>query len=153
MEIDENNGPEQQDDSYVEIYSKWAIFGFSIFPSFIFGGVLLMLNLYAAGFKKAVYIVLIFLLAYLFAIDIITSEILLAFKINIVDYKVDLTNLNKTYLIILGLSTSFNVIGGLILTQYFFRKYFPDNDYYPKSIAKPVLIIVAVLVLGRLLMG
>jgi hypothetical protein len=30
------------------------------------------------------------------------------------------------------------------LTQYFFKKYFPDDDYYPKSIQKPLLVAIIV---------
>ena len=151
MEIDENNVPEQQGDDYVEIYSKSAILGFSIFPTPIFGGGVLMMNLNAAGYKKAIYSVLIFLLIYFFAVNIVTSEILLAFKIDVT--KINLAVPSKSLIPIYGLSLLFNIIGGLILTQYFFKKYFPDNDYYPKSIASPVLVIVAIMVLGRLLMS
>jgi hypothetical protein len=151
MEIDENNVPEKQGDDYVEIYSKAAILGFSIFPTPLFGGVLLMMNLNAAGYKKAIYSVLIFLLVYFFAVNIITSEILLAFKIDVT--KINLAVPSKALIPVYGLSLLFNIIGGLILTQYFFKKYFPDNDYFPKSIASPVLVIVAIMVLGRLLMS
>jgi len=53
--------------------------------------------------------------------------------------------------ILFGLSLAFNIIGGLILTQYFFKKYFPDKDYYPKSIVTPVIVIVFIVILARIL--
>jgi hypothetical protein len=130
MEIDENNVPEEQDDSYVEIYSKSAIWGFSIFFSPVFGGVLLMLNLRAAGYKRAANIVLIFSIAYMLVSGIILNLVLLK-------YKTDPIYLNIA-------SVVFNVAGGGILAEYFFRKYFPDNDYYPKSIANALMISILV---------
>jgi len=151
MEFDDNNVPEEQDDNYVEIYSKRTILGFSIFPTPLFGGILLMMNLNTAGYKKAIYQVLIFLIVYLLAVNILTSEILLACKVNLPTLKMDMTVPNKNLFILFGLSLAFNIIGGLILTQYFFKKYFPDKDYYPKSIVTPVIVIVFIVILARIL--
>lgn len=126
MEFNEPEEPIQPADNNpdydVEIYSRSAIWGFSIFFSTIFGGILLMLNLRAAGFKKAANQVLLFSVAYL----LVSSLLLNA----------------------LGASPytalAFNMIGAAILTQYFFNKYFPETDYYPKSIIMPLLISVLV---------
>ncbi|WP_432326794.1 hypothetical protein ACRQ5D_23560 [Mucilaginibacter sp. P25] len=62
MEFDENKEEEKySEDDYVDIYSKRAIFWFSFF-NLIFGGVLLVINLYNAGYRKAVPVVLAFVL-------------------------------------------------------------------------------------------
>lgn len=123
MELQENDDytedPQAEDNYDIEIYSKRAIWGFSIFFSTIFGGVLLMLNLRSAGYKQAANLVLLFSLLYTIIGSIVISYI--------------------------GLQTSgaaiiFNGIGAAILTEYFFNKYFPENDYYPKSIMKPLAI-------------
>ena len=132
MELDENNVPEEQEGDYVEIYSKMAIWGFSIFVSPLFGGILLMLNLKAAGYKKAVNTVLIFTVCY-----VIASEAIIVF----------LTKVYKLNLYVLGaVSIGLTLVGAFTIAEYFFNKYFPENDYYPKSIAKPLLIAAAILI-------
>ncbi len=122
MEFNEPEEPaqpaENNQDYDVEIYSRSAIWGFSIFFSTIFGGILLMLNLKAAGHKKAGNQVLLFSVAYL-----LLSSLLL-----------DALGANPYIALV------FNMIGAAILTQYFFNKYFPETDYYPKSIAIPLLV-------------
>lgn len=112
IEPEENS--ENGQDEHVEIYSKWAIRGFSIFFSTIFGGILLYRNLNTVGYKKAATNVLIFSVLYTLAVVVIVSNFL-----------------NNS-----GASVAFNVVGGIILSDYFFPKYFPDNDYYPKPIWK-----------------
>jgi len=97
----------------VEIYSKNAIRGFSIFFSTIFGGVLLYQNLKTAGYKKGANTVLTFAIIYTLITVIIVSN---------------LAHVSSSSSIV------FNLIGGFILSDYFFSKYFPDNDYYPKPI-------------------
>lgn len=127
MELQENDDytpDSQNEDNYdIEIYSKRAIWGFSIFFSTIFGGVLLMLNLRSAGYKKEANLVLLFSVLYTFI-----GSIIMAYA---------------------GLQTSavaiiFNGIGAAILTEYFFNKYFPESDYYPKSIMTPLAISLAI---------
>jgi hypothetical protein len=145
MELDENNVPEEQEGDYVEIYSKKAIFWFSILAMPLIGGVLLVLNLRAAGFKKAAYTVAIFSVLYTAISDLAVSEYLIHFKVNLTVY-------NTNLFILSLLSIALNIAGALILTEYFFKKYFPEDDYYPKSIASPlfitVLIIIALKFLG-----
>lgn len=104
---------EENDEEPVEIYSKNAIRGFSIFFSTIFGGVLLYQNLKTAGCKKGANIVLTFAIIYTLITIIIVSNL------------AHVSNVS---------SILFNLIGGFILSDYFFPKYFPDNDYYPKPI-------------------
>jgi hypothetical protein len=123
-EVEENNEVEKQgSEDAVEIYSKWAIWGFSIFFSTIFGGVLLVLNLRAVGLKKAANTVLIFSILYFIASGIIVG--------------------------VIGITGSYtplfiNIVGAAILTGYFFNKYFPEDDYYPKSIGKPLIISIVI---------
>ncbi|MEO6149557.1 MAG: hypothetical protein ABIP28_05325 [Mucilaginibacter sp.] len=123
-------GPEVKDEedaedpNAVEIYSKQAIWGFTIFFSTLFGGILLMQNLRAAGYKKAGYMVLLFSIIY----KILTVAFTLIVGIRL-------------------LGVIFDIAGGAILAEYFFRKYFPDDDYYPKPIwrALAAAILLAIL--------
>lgn len=129
MELQENEDyieDPQEDDNYdIEIYSKRAIWGFSIFFSTIFGGVLMMINLREAGYKKEANLVLAFSLFYTVIGSLIMSYI----------------GMQSSLFAIL-----FNGIGAAILTEYFFNKYFPEDDYYPKSIAKPLIISLVICV-------
>lgn len=131
----ENEYPEEQEESqeeiqeeHVEIYSKWAILGFSIFFSTLIGGILLIINLRKAGYKQAVYTVLAFMIGYTLAGSILLGGV--------------------------GgnLSLVVNVIGGFILSGYFFPKYFPDNDYYPRPIWGALAISVLVSVTAVLIL-
>jgi len=46
-----------------------------------------------------------------------------------------------------------NIIGGAILTGYFFKKYFPDDDYYPKPIWGALAVsVIIILILGLILL-
>lgn len=126
-EQDEVNEEEYIDDpEAVEIYSKTAIWCFSIFFSMIFGGVLLVHNLRAAGYKRAANMVLVFSIAYT-VLSVAVAAV---------------WGLSNRYI---GLIT--NIIGGAVLTEYFFNKYFPDNDYYPKPVWRALGISILV-VLG-----
>lgn len=105
--------PGQSQEEAVEIYSRRAIVGFSIFFSTVFGGVLLFINLWKVGLKSAAWQVLAFSVAYtLFA----------SLAVNSIG--------NTSNFIAIG----FNFVGAMILANYFFPKYFPDTDYYPKPI-------------------
>jgi len=129
MELQENDDfaeDPQEDDNYdIEIYSKRAIWGFSIFFSTIFGGVLMMINLREAGYKKEANLVLGFSVLYTLIGSIVMSYIGIQ---------------SSAFAII------FNGIGAAILTEYFFNKYFPEEDYYPKSIMKPLAISMLICV-------
>lgn len=106
------------------IYSKGAIYGFSIFFSSIFGGVLLMQNLRDVGNHKEGNKIL--LLSGLYTILCIV--ILGTFP-----------SKSSTFPLI------FNIVGGLILSEYFYRQYFPDsNDYPKKTIWKALLISILI---------
>jgi hypothetical protein len=146
MEFDEDKIEETEGD-YVEIYSKRAIFWFAVFSP-LFAGILLIINLWVAGYKWVISQVILFLLV---------SYVLLSYTIKALNIKPDLELLRKfasgstqvtsfnqvmPFLQIFGLTLIFNILAGLVLTRYFFKKYFPDEDYYPKSVLWPVLIYI-----------
>jgi hypothetical protein len=124
MELPDTEEPEGSQDEQVEIYSKRAIRGFSIFFSTIFGGVLLFINLRKAGYKQEANTVLAFAIGYTF---------LSSFLVGIIG-ATSITSL------------LFNLAGGMILSDYFFPKYFPEDDYYPKPIwgALGVSLIISI---------
>ncbi|RFZ82309.1 hypothetical protein DYU05_16990 [Mucilaginibacter terrenus] len=121
----EENEQYNEDKDYVELYSKNAIRGFSLFFSPIFGGVLLSLNLWRAGFKQAVIGVMAFCVGWMLVSSLILTQI--GGKSN-------------------SISVVLNLIGGFILSDYFFRKYFPEEDYYPRSIWKPLIVSLLIVV-------
>jgi len=143
MEFDENNEIEEQEGEAVEIYSKWAILGFSIIPSPLFGGILLIINLRAAGYQKAMYAVLAFIISYIVATDVLINQFVNVPKV--INPKV----LDNNLLTLAGISIAVNLVGGLILSFFFFKKYFPDDDYFPKSIAIPVFVAIILMLLTR----
>jgi hypothetical protein len=143
MEIDENNVPEEQDDDYVEIYSKSAIWWFSLFSP-LFGSILLMMNLWAAGFKSIMYRVVVFLFLFAAVSNILITKLLPGFKIG---PNPDIEKL----LILLGINLGLNILAALVLTFYFFKRYFPDDDYYPKSVQTPVLILLSITLFSMLI--
>jgi hypothetical protein len=104
----------------VEIYTKGAIWGFSIFFSPIFGGVLLMQNLKDLGLKKEAHFILHLSIIYTLVTIFLTTYFLAP---------------NGMATIVI------NIIGALVLTQYFFPKYIPNElEYKHKTIWKPLII-------------
>ncbi len=134
MLIDETE-EQQPDEQGVAIYSKWAVLGFSIFFSPLIGGILLMLNLRSTGYKKEGNMVLLFVIVYQFLQGISLSYVAKAMGIA----PNDPTILQKPKIVIY--LSIVNIIGGGILVEYFFKKYFPYDDYEHKSIKKPLLIV------------
>ncbi|MES2278357.1 MAG: hypothetical protein V4592_20160 [Bacteroidota bacterium] len=131
IEPEEKPEEESQDEAEpVDIYSRQAIFWFTVLFNPIFGGALLMQNLRDVGYKKAANTVIIFSILYF----VIPQLILGRLQTNVIAY----------FLIILGC----NVGAGFIFIDYFFPKYFPDNDYYPKSIWR---VLFRCIILGLLL--
>lgn len=128
MDLQENDDyteDSQTEDNYdIEIYSKRAIFWFTFFFSTIFGGIMLMFNLRSAGYKKEALNVMLFSIVYYF------------FE----NYAVSAISLPMTWLGLVSLA--FNIPGALILSRYFFKQYFPEDDYYPKSIMNPLIISI-----------
>ena len=111
-------------ESNPKIYSKMAIRGFSIFFTSIFGGVLLMQNLKDIGKRKEANMILLF------------SILFTAVSI----YIVNIPEKPKSSLTMLC-----NLIGGYILSDYFYKKYFPtDDNYEKKKIWKPLIISILI---------
>jgi hypothetical protein len=156
MEFNENKGEETEnkytDDDYVDIYSNKAIFWFCIFFDVIFGGVLLVINLIAAGYKKAAtHVILFSVLYYILTIYIISFS---GIKVDVATLKKASSGVQlspaevKTLLSLAGLTVILKIVGGLVLTKYFFKKYFPDNDYYPKPIWRALMVALLVSMLA-----
>lgn len=109
-----------------KIYSKKAIWGFSIFFSAIFGAVLLMQNLKDIGKKKESYIILLLSILYT------------ALTIYIVNIPAEPKS-SLTYLC--------NMIGGVILTEFVYKKNFPnDQNIEKKKIWKPLIISILIII-------
>jgi hypothetical protein len=107
-----------------KIYSKRAIWGFSFFFSTIFGAVLLMQNLRGIGKKKESYIVLFLSILYT----------------TLTIYIVNIPEEPKTSLTYLC-----NIVGGVILTEYVYTKYFSDDqNIEKKKIWKPLIISILI---------
>ena len=124
--LDEGLTNELGNNQSINIYSEKAIWGFSIFFTTIFGGVLLMQNLRDIGKKKEASLVLILSCVY---------TALTIFLINLFDRP----NTSITFL--------FNAAGGLVLTKNFFVKYFPnEHKYQKKKIWKPLIISIIILI-------
>lgn len=120
----------------VAIYSKWAILGFSIFSSPLVGSILLMLNLRWTGRKTTGYMILLFGLAYNFMATIALSYLIPKPKGN-ANMQQILSNPKA-----IAYTLAFYVLGGAVLTEAFFKKYFPINDYQRRSIIAPLLILI-----------
>ena len=127
--------PEQQE---IAIYSKWVILGFSIFVSPLIGAILLMINLRSVGFKRQATNVLLFTIAYLFLASMIIGSVL---KLPPNITMAELTRY-KPFIIY---SLVAQVIGGGILAEYFFKKYFPGDNYKSKSVRSLVAVFFIIM--------
>lgn len=138
MELFDNEPEENQNDAPVEIFSKKAILVFSIFMP-LYGALLLVQNLWTVGYKKAIAPVLIFTVAYsYFIIPELTQ--LLPFKVNLANPS-DPKNLAPSLILsVVGILA--NLSAGLILSQVFFKRYFPEDDYYPKPVGRAVIRLI-----------
>lgn len=115
------------DNTKPKIYSKYAILGFSIFMSALFGGILLYHNLMDVKKKKEAYTVL--------GISILMTIVTIVI-VNIPE------NPKSSLAYICGIA------GGSLLSHYFVPKYFPDEDQYPKkAVWKPLIIAVIIIVI------
>ncbi|MGJ5641251.1 hypothetical protein [Formosa sp. S-31] len=106
-----------------ELHSKQLILMFSIFFSTIFGGALLMYNFKKVGQFKARNLVLLFCILYAFVPVALMS----------------LFNFSSNVSIIV------NILGGFILTEYFWNTYLGKSILYRKrNWVKPTLIALAI---------
>lgn len=113
-EVNEDNTP--------KIYSRNAIWVFSVIFAPIFGGVLLRQNLIDCEKKKEANIVLLTSIA----MTVLTFLI------------VNNTKNVPTYIL--------NLAWGAILTEYFFKKYFPNENHQYKKIWKALIISVIIII-------
>jgi hypothetical protein len=149
MEFDGNNSPEQEDD-FVEIYSKRAIFWFAVFSP-LYAGILLIINLWVAGFKAAIYQIIIFILGWAFLTYLVENKLAQALHISNV-LSTD-PKMVSSILYVDGASLVLNVACGSILSGYFFKRYFPDNDYYPRSVQTPLFIFICFIFFSLFVVG
>ena len=136
MDINDINEqqPEQQD---IAIYSKWIILAFSIFFSPLIGGILLMINLRSIGFKRQATGVLLFSVIYQFvSTAVIASVMKLPPNIN------SMALFQNTQFLIYSLVAQ--IIGGGILAEYFYKKYFPADHYKYKSVWRPLAVMLII---------
>lgn len=143
----EESERDQPTENSIAIYSKTAILWFSIFFSPVVGGILLMLNLRSVGYKKEGSMVLYFSIAYRILSVIALNYFVKMPQINVTNP--DFHALIKPFTYSLAL----DIIGGGILAEYFFKKYFPDNDYERKSITRPLIIVILIAIPLGLLFG
>lgn len=137
MQIQE---PEEQqpEERSIAIYSKATLLFFSIFFSPLVGSVLLMLNLRSAGYKRQGTMIVLFGIAWQFL-----SGLVVNYAANALGFpKNDPQMFKHPQIVVLLLIL--NIIGGGILAEYFFKKYFPFDDYEHKSIWKALLITLVV---------
>ena len=110
-----------------EIYSKRVIYIFSFLFSSVFGGILLMQNLKDINKRKEANIVLLVSVLITLATIFITTWL-------------DTKNSSVTL--------ACNIAGAALLSEYFFKKYFPDEADYPKKkIWKPLVIGIILIVI------
>ncbi|MBC7382113.1 MAG: hypothetical protein H7296_03855 [Bacteroidia bacterium] len=122
MENNLTENPDQSQLPLMPIYSKMAVLGFCLFFNPMFGGVLLRKNLTdirepAAGLQALLFSAFLFIFS-----AVIGTSVFKGFAAIYVS----------------------NLIGGAIMVEYFFKKYFPDEDKrVKKSILKPLGISLA----------
>ncbi|SHE35711.1 hypothetical protein [Chryseobacterium takakiae] len=108
------------EDRLSKIYSKRSVLGFSIFFSTLFGGVMLYKNLIETKKKTEAYTVLGF------SVILTTVQVIVGMMLD---------NPKSSYAYLWGF------VGGYILANYFFPKYFPNEEqYHKKSIWIPLII-------------
>ncbi len=107
----------------VKIYSKKAIWGFSVFFTPVFGGVLLRQNLIESKRIKEANSVLLASIGFTVLTILIVNSI------------------EKTTS---SLALVLNMGGGILLSEYFFKKYFPEDNYEYKKIWKALLISILI---------
>ena len=109
---------------YPPLYASSAVLGFSILFSPLFGGVLLMQNLRDTDRKNEANQILL----YSFLFSVITIIL-----VNIPEEPIT------------SLTMVCNIIGGSLLSNYFYKKYFPNEEkQVKKSIWKPLIISILI---------
>jgi len=114
-------------DDVVKIYSRKVVYAFSVLFAPIFGGVLLRQNLIDTKRKKE-------------------ANIVLAFSIIFTVLTIIIVNSGVFEVRTSSLTFVLNLIWGAVLSEYFFKKYFPNSQHYEyKKIWKALLISVIII--------
>ena len=100
-----------------------------------------MLNLRSIGYKREGTSVLLFSIAYYFISSFVIAYIVQAMGMPLTDQAAIIHSPK----IIVSLAVM-NIIGGGILAEYFFKKYFPYDDYKHKSPWKALMITILILI-------
>ena len=140
---------QQPQEPVVAIYSKWAILLFSIFFSPFVGAILLMLNLRSVGRKREGTGILLLAIVYQLLSRVILSIVFKDIPIGTTPQEL----LSNTRFFAYSLIP--DILGGGLLSEYFFKKHFPDDrNYEYKSILGPLLIVLLLSIpLGLLYMS
>ncbi|HEY4194470.1 MAG TPA: hypothetical protein VGM63_02985 [Mucilaginibacter sp.] len=146
MEMQETDG-QQPEEQGIAIYSKVAILVFSIFFSPLIGGILLMLNLRSVGYKREGTRILLFALGYQ-----LISSVVVNYVAQMMRFKPGDPAMLKSPQVIVSVAI-LNIIGGGVLAEYFFKKYFPHDDYQHKSIWRALLITLIISIPLSMLLG
>jgi hypothetical protein len=132
MDNNEDNTPEwtdQPEDNgqpLPKLYSENAIMGFAFFCSTLFASFLTIENMRTAKAKKGIVPVILFTIGFTAIEGLIIKTLPVKYSMFII---------------------LFNLVGGVILNLFFWKKYIPANlPYEPKPITKP-LLIAAMLIL------
>ena len=125
--MEESNlvAPELNQADTGKIYSKRAVMGFTIFFAPLFGGVLLHQNLIDHNKKMEANLVLFVSIVF----TLITIVV-----VNSLNTKTS----SFTYIL--------NIVWGAILSEYFYKKYFPDDNYEYKKIWKALIISIIIMI-------
>ena len=128
------------------IYSKKAVLYFSFFCSPIFGGALVLINLWTIGKKSVGFAVLFLSIIYSYLIGFLSQGLLylisyVAHFIFNVSWRYFLTSQLPTFI--------FNLVGAYILTEFVQGKFFPNEEEFEiKEIWIPLSIAVGLFLLG-----
>ncbi len=114
-----------QDENAPEFYSERAIYMFSILFSMFFGAVLLATNLGQTENKKKVTEVIGFGFGFTALMVLLLSQISTSS----------------------GLTLMFNIVGALILQEFWKRNIGKETKYRAKSIVKPLIISITIVIL------
>ena len=147
---------EDTNEQYVELYSKKAIIGFSAIFNVMFGGALLVINMWVAGYKKDAYQVIVFSVLYHFLSLFLVGMSGITVNPEVLNRASSGKQITPTEMIpffsVFALTLVINLIGGLILTRLFYKRCFPEDDYYPKPILQAIMVALLVsLVFGFIL--
>jgi hypothetical protein len=137
MESEENEDFQPESEK-IAIYSKWAILGFSVFFSPVAGGILLMMNLRRIGKKAEGFLVLICGIVYNILVEIVLLKVL-GMDIKKTAPQALLGNHQLIYY-----SLALYLLGGGVLAEIIFRRYFHADNYESRSIAVPLLILIGI---------